>query len=148
MADKCCTQEESSRRLTLHECLELFWLVENEPDSGIYSFQVPPLPDVDQELLLVSKRDCVDKASCNKYMYRCNACMVRARLSVHIHWLTLRIRHHCTCPQESGLSRRFVPLADEQDVARIQPHTPKPRHKESGNKKSRQWPICQRNACR
>ena len=43
----------------------MFWLVENEPDSGIYSFQVPPVPDVDQELLLVNKNDRADKLSCN-----------------------------------------------------------------------------------
>jgi hypothetical protein len=58
-------QEESTLRLTLHECLKFFWLVENEHNSEIYSFQVPPVPDVDQELLMVSKCDRTDIRSCN-----------------------------------------------------------------------------------
>ena len=41
--------------LSLHECLQMLWVVESAPGSNSYSFQVPPVPDPQHELTAISK---------------------------------------------------------------------------------------------
>jgi hypothetical protein len=41
--------------LSLEDCLRMFWLVEDPPGSGAYTFQVPPVPNIDHEIKIMSK---------------------------------------------------------------------------------------------
>ena len=39
----------------MEECLHMFWMHESEPDTERYTFQVPPMPDVQQEMHMVGQ---------------------------------------------------------------------------------------------
>jgi len=47
--------QEASSHLTMEECLHMFWMHESEPDTERYTFQVPPMPDVQQEMHMVGQ---------------------------------------------------------------------------------------------
>jgi len=51
--DNFCGVQEPE--LTLHECLQMLWIVESAPGSKTYTFQTPHVPDTQHEVTVVSK---------------------------------------------------------------------------------------------